>query len=110
MIHVSIETTICFIVLFCLHCMYFMCFYLVGISCYSRHLDYARFRAIADEVGAYLLADMAHVSGLVAAGLSPSPFDHCDVVTTTTHKTLRGPRSGMIFMRKGDIIGFCTLN
>ena len=90
--------------------MYFMYFYLVGISCYSRHLDYARFRAIADEVGAYLLADMAHVSGLVAAGLSPSPFDHCDVVTTTTHKTLRGPRSGMIFMRKGDIIGFCTLN
>ena len=49
------------------------------------------------------------MSGLVAAGLSPSPFDHCDVVTTTTHKTLRGPRSGMIFMRKGDVIGRCTI-
>ncbi|XP_067670774.1 serine hydroxymethyltransferase, cytosolic-like [Haliotis asinina] len=72
-----------------------------GVSCYSRNLDYKRFREIADEVGALLLADMAHVSGLVAAGEIPSPFDYCDIVTTTTHKTLRGPRSGMIFYRKG---------
>ncbi|XP_046378364.2 serine hydroxymethyltransferase, cytosolic-like [Haliotis rufescens] len=72
-----------------------------GVSCYSRNLDYKRFREIADEVGALLLADMAHVSGLVAAGEVPSPFDYCDIVTTTTHKTLRGPRSGMIFYRKG---------
>ncbi|KAH9494878.1 Serine hydroxymethyltransferase, cytosolic [Bulinus truncatus] len=74
---------------------------IAGISCYSRDLDYKRFRQIADEVGAYLLADMAHVSGLVAAGLAPNPFEYCDVVSTTTHKTLRGPRSGMIFFRKG---------
>lgn len=72
-----------------------------GISCYSRHLDYKRFRQIADENGAYLLADMAHVSGLVSAGVAPSPFEYCDVVTSTTHKTLRGPRSGLIFFRKG---------
>lgn len=58
-------------------------------------------RAIADKVGAYLLSDMAHISGLVAAGEVPSPFDHSDVVTTTTHKSLRGPRGAMIFMRKG---------
>jgi glycine hydroxymethyltransferase len=74
---------------------------IAGVSCYSRNLDYARFRAIADDVGAYLMADMAHISGLVAAGATPSPFEHCDIVTTTTHKTLRGPRSGMIFFRKG---------
>lgn len=72
-----------------------------GISCYSRNLDYKRFRQIADDVDAYLLADMAHVSGLVATGEVPSPFEYCDIVTTTTHKTLRGPRSGMIFYRKG---------
>lgn len=72
-----------------------------GISCYSRHLDYERFRKISNENNSYLLADMAHISGLVAAGIVPSPFDHCDIVTTTTHKTLRGPRSGMIFYRKG---------
>jgi len=72
-----------------------------GVSCYSRHLDYDRFRKIANENNSYLLADMAHISGLVAAGIVPSPFDHCDIVTTTTHKTLRGPRSGMIFYRKG---------
>lgn len=72
-----------------------------GISCYSRHLDYKRFRSIADEHGAYVLADMAHISGLVAAGVNPSPFEFCDVVTTTTHKSLRGPRSAMIFYRKG---------
>lgn len=72
-----------------------------GVSCYSRHLDYKKFREIADDNGALLLADMAHVSGLVAAGLAPSPFEYCDIVTTTTHKTLRGPRSGIIFFRKG---------
>jgi len=75
---------------------------IAGISCYSRKLDYARFRAIADQQGSYLLADMAHVAGLVAAGEAPSPFEHCDVVTSTTHKTLRGPRSGIIFFRRGE--------
>lgn len=74
---------------------------IAGISCYSRCLDYQRFRKIADEVGAYLFADMAHVSGLVAAGVIPSPFEYADVVSTTTHKTLRGPRAGVIFMKKG---------
>ena len=64
-------------------------------------MDYAKFRAIADDVGAYLMADMAHVSGLVAAGVAPSPFPYCDIVTTTTHKTLRGPRAGVIFFRRG---------
>ncbi|PSN30514.1 Serine hydroxymethyltransferase [Blattella germanica] len=63
-----------------------------GISCYSRCLDYKRFREIADENGAYLFSDMAHVSGLVAAGIIPSPFEYSDIVSTTTHKTLRGPR------------------
>merc|ERR1719511_22627 len=72
-----------------------------GISCYSRNLDYARFRQIANSCGALLMADMAHISGLVAAGVVPSPFDYCDIVTSTTHKTLRGPRSGIIFYRKG---------
>ncbi|XP_069036775.1 serine hydroxymethyltransferase, cytosolic [Lepisosteus oculatus] len=74
---------------------------IAGVSCYSRNLDYARMRQIADENGAYLLADMAHISGLVAAGVVPSPFEHCDVVSTTTHKTLRGCRAGLIFYRKG---------
>lgn len=74
---------------------------IAGISCYPRHLDYKRFREIADENSAYLMADMAHVSGLVAAKLAPNPFDYCDIVTTTTHKTLRGPRAGIIFFRKG---------
>jgi glycine hydroxymethyltransferase len=72
-----------------------------GISCYSRKLDYARFRAIADQQGSWLMADMAHVAGLVAAGEAPSPFEYCDVVTTTCHKTLRGARAGIIFYRKG---------
>lgn len=72
-----------------------------GTSCYSRNLDYARLRRIADDNGAYLMADMAHISGLVAAGVVPSPFEHCHVVSTTTHKTLRGCRAGMIFYRKG---------
>uniref|UniRef100_A0A2K5HCG8 Serine hydroxymethyltransferase n=2 Tax=Colobus angolensis palliatus TaxID=336983 RepID=A0A2K5HCG8_COLAP len=74
---------------------------IAGTSCYSRNLDYARLRKIADENGAYLMADMAHISGLVVAGVVPSPFEHCHVVTTTTHKTLRGCRAGMIFYRKG---------
>uniref|UniRef100_A0AC34QQL9 Serine hydroxymethyltransferase n=1 Tax=Panagrolaimus sp. JU765 TaxID=591449 RepID=A0AC34QQL9_9BILA len=72
-----------------------------GMSCYARHLDYPRFRKIADKVGAYLMADMAHISGLVAAGLIPSPFEYADIVTTTTHKSLRGPRGALIFYRKG---------
>uniref|UniRef100_UPI00398E7318 serine hydroxymethyltransferase, cytosolic isoform X1 n=2 Tax=Pristiophorus japonicus TaxID=55135 RepID=UPI00398E7318 len=74
---------------------------IAGVSCYSRNLDYARMRQIADENGAYLMADMAHISGLVAAGMVSSPFGHSDVVSTTTHKTLRGCRAGMIFYRKG---------
>ena len=69
---------------------------IAGGSAYPRVIDFARFRAIADEVGAYLLVDMAHFAGLVAAGVHPSPFAHAHVVTTTTHKTLRGPRGGMI--------------
>jgi len=73
-----------------------------GYSAYPRTIDFAAFRAIADEVGAYLLADMAHIAGLVAAGVHPSPVPHCDVVTTTTHKTLRGPRGGLILCRDAD--------
>jgi len=69
---------------------------IAGFSAYSRHLDFARFRAIADSVGAYLMADIAHVAGLVAAGLYPSPIPYAHVTTTTTHKTLRGPRGGLI--------------
>jgi glycine hydroxymethyltransferase len=72
-----------------------------GTSAYSRLIDYERMRAIAEESGAYLLSDMAHISGLVAAGVIPSPFEHSDIVTTTTHKSLRGPRGAMIFFRKG---------
>ena len=70
-----------------------------GFSAYARHLDFARFRAIADKVGALLFVDMAHVAGLVAAGLYPNPVPFADVVTTTTHKTLRGPRGGLILAR-----------
>lgn len=73
----------------------------MGGSAYPRDWDYARFRAIADKVGALLMMDMAHISGLVAAEEHISPFDYVDIVTTTTHKSLRGPRSGMIFYRKG---------
>jgi glycine hydroxymethyltransferase len=69
---------------------------IAGGSAYPRHIDFARFRAIADEVGALFLVDMAHFAGLVAAGEHPSPFGHAHVVTTTTHKTLRGPRGGMV--------------
>jgi len=72
---------------------------IAGFSAYSRVMDWARFRAIADQVGAYLLVDMAHVAGLVAAGLYPNPVPHADVVTSTTHKTLRGPRGGLILAR-----------
>jgi glycine hydroxymethyltransferase len=72
-----------------------------GTSAYSRLIDYARFREITDNAGAYLFSDMAHISGLVAAGVIPSPFPYSDVVTTTTHKSLRGPRGAMIFYRKG---------
>lgn len=71
-----------------------------GASAYPRDFDYIRFREIADKVGAYLLCDMAHISGLVATQEHNNPFDYCDIVTTTTHKTLRGPRSGMIFFKK----------
>ncbi|XP_037814535.1 serine hydroxymethyltransferase, cytosolic isoform X1 [Lucilia sericata] len=74
---------------------------IAGVSCYSRCLDYARFRKVCNDNDAYLFADMAHVAGLVAAGLIPSPFEYADVVTTTTHKTLRGPRAGVVFFRKG---------
>ncbi len=71
-----------------------------GASAYSRIIDFERFRAIADEVGALLMADMAHIAGLVAGGVHPSPVPHCHFVTTTTHKTLRGPRSGMILCQE----------
>jgi len=74
----------------------------MGASAYPREYDYERFRATADAVGASLMMDMAHFSGLVAAGVLRSPFEFCDIVTTTTHKSLRGPRSGMIFYRKTD--------
>jgi glycine hydroxymethyltransferase len=74
-----------------------------GGSAYPRIIDFARFRRIADEVGAYFVVDMAHFAGLVAAGVHPSPFPHAHVVTTTTHKTLRGPRGGMILTREPDL-------
>lgn len=76
---------------------------IAGGSAYPRVIDFARFRAIADEVGAYFMVDMAHFSGLVAAGVHPNPLDHAHVVTTTTHKTLRGPRGGMILSRDADL-------
>ncbi|QKD80925.1 serine hydroxymethyltransferase [Thermoleptolyngbya sichuanensis A183] len=74
-----------------------------GYSAYPRVIDFEKFRAIADEVGAYLLADIAHIAGLVATGHHPSPIPYCDVVTTTTHKTLRGPRGGLILTRDADL-------
>lgn len=77
---------------------------IAGFSAYSQYLDWARFRAIADASGAYLMADIAHVAGLVAVGLYPSPMPFADVVTTTTHKTLRGPRGGMILARANEVI------
>lgn len=72
----------------------------VGASAYSRTLDFARFREIADQVGALLMADMAHIAGLVAAGIHPSPVPHCHFVTSTTHKTLRGPRGGLVMCKE----------
>jgi glycine hydroxymethyltransferase len=75
-----------------------------GFSAYSRYIDWARLRRIADEVGALLFVDMAHVAGLVATGLYPNPVPHADVVTTTTHKTLRGPRGGLILARANETI------
>ena len=76
---------------------------IAGGSAYSRFWDFARFREIADEVGAFFMVDMAHFAGLVAGGAHPSPFPHAHVVTTTTHKTLRGPRGGMILTNDEDI-------
>ncbi len=73
---------------------------IAGASAYSRTIDFAQMRKIADEVGAYLMVDMAHIAGLVAAGLHPSPVPYADVVTTTTHKTLRGPRGGLILCKE----------
>jgi glycine hydroxymethyltransferase len=77
---------------------------IAGFSAYSRVIDWERFRRIADSVGAYFLVDMAHVAGLIAAGIYPNPVPHADVVTTTTHKTLRGPRGGLILARANDEI------
>lgn len=74
-----------------------------GYSAYPRIIEFDKFRAIADEVGAYLLADIAHIAGLVATGHHPNPLPHCDVVTTTTHKTLRGPRGGLILTRDPEL-------
>jgi glycine hydroxymethyltransferase len=76
---------------------------IAGGSAYPRTIDFAAFRSVADEVGAYLMVDMAHFAGMVAAGLHPSPFPHAHVVTTTTHKTLRGPRGGMILTDDADV-------
>ena len=75
---------------------------IAGWSAYPRQLDFAAFRSIADEIGAYLMVDMAHFAGLVAAGLHPSPVPHADVVTSTTHKTLAGPRGGVILARDDE--------
>ena len=74
-----------------------------GYSAYPRIIDFKAFRAIADEIGAYLLADIAHIAGLVATGIHPNPVPYCDVVTTTTHKTLRGPRGGLILCRDDEL-------
>ena len=76
-----------------------------GYSAYPRTIDFPRFRQIADSCGAYLMADIAHIAGLVAGGAHPSPFPHCHVVTTTTHKTLRGPRGGLILTNDEDLAG-----
>jgi len=76
---------------------------IAGGSAYARHWDFARFRAIADKVGAWFMVDMAHIAGLVAGGVHPNPLDHAHVATTTTHKTLRGPRGGMILSRDEEL-------
>ncbi|PJF38769.1 MAG: serine hydroxymethyltransferase, partial [Phototrophicales bacterium] len=73
---------------------------LAGITAYTREVDFKKFKDIADEVGAYLMADIAHISGLIAAGEHQSPVQYCDVITSTTHKTLRGPRGGIILCKK----------
>ncbi|KAG4945742.1 hypothetical protein JHK87_041749 [Glycine soja] len=78
---------------------------IAGASAYPRDIDYPRMRKIADEVGAFLMMDMAHISGLVAASVLANPFEYCDIVTTTTHKSLRGPRGGMIFFKKDTVHG-----
>lgn len=78
---------------------------IAGASAYPRDFDYPRMRKIADAVGAFLMMDMAHISGLIAASVVADPFEYCDVVTTTTHKSLRGPRAGMIFFRKDPVLG-----
>ncbi|ART62801.1 serine hydroxymethyltransferase [Kushneria marisflavi] len=83
---------------------------IAGFSAYSRVIDWQRFREIADEVGAWLMVDMAHIAGLVAAGLYPSPLPHAHVVTTTTHKTLRGPRGGLILSADSDETLYKKLN
>lgn len=75
---------------------------ITGYSAYPRKINFKKFREIADSVGAYLMVDMAHIAGLVAGGAHPSPFTHADIVTSTTHKTLRGPRSGIIFAKKDE--------
>ncbi|RZC53667.1 hypothetical protein C5167_012520 [Papaver somniferum] len=77
---------------------------IVGASAYPRDFDYPRMRKIADSVGDFLMMDMAHISGLVAASVLADPFEYCDVVTTTTHKSLRGPRGGMIFFKKDPVL------
>ena len=76
---------------------------IAGGSAYPRQIDFKRFREIADKIGAYLMVDMAHFAGLVAGGVHPNPLEYADVVTTTTHKTLRGPRGGMILTNNGEI-------
>jgi glycine hydroxymethyltransferase len=71
-----------------------------GASAYSRDFDYCRFREISDKVGCFLMADIAHINAFISSGLMNNPFEYCDIVTTTTHKALRGPRAGIIFYRK----------
>jgi glycine hydroxymethyltransferase len=83
---------------------------IAGASAYPRVIDFARFRAIADKVGAFLLVDMAHIAGLVAAGVHPSPFPHAHVVTSTTHKTLRGPRGGIILTNDEELFKKINFN
>ncbi|KAL3818971.1 hypothetical protein ACJIZ3_004876 [Penstemon smallii] len=78
---------------------------IAGASAYPRDFDYPRMRKIADSVGAFLMMDMAHISGLVSASVVANPFEYCDIVTTTTHKSLRGPRGGMIFFKKDPVLG-----
>ncbi|KAK4853222.1 hypothetical protein QYF36_005549 [Acer negundo] len=78
---------------------------IAGASAYPRDFDYPRMRKIADAVGAFLMMDMAHIGGLVAASVVGNPFEYCDIVTTTTHRSLRGPRGGMIFFKKNPVLG-----